>query len=195
MARKVVFGFLFLIFFQNQAQKKSFFKEKGFIVGFGHGLSSYNLPEGIYRPFFFMGHFGIDLLKKNPLNFNKGTLTLYFEPQINPTFIQYTATNTVSNHLEFGLNVGLKQTIKVYKQWYVFIHGGVGPHYMNIDTRKQYRGFLFSDNFGVGISYLTIKNLAISLGFRLRHLSNANLNFPNSGINTYNYHFGISWIL
>lgn len=64
MASKIVFWFVFLVAFHIEAQKKSFFKEKGIILGFGHGVSSYNLPEGTYRPIFIMAHFGIDLLKK-----------------------------------------------------------------------------------------------------------------------------------
>lgn len=195
MAYKIILGYIFLITSVVNAQKKSFFKEIGFNLGFGHGVSRYNLPEGIYRPCFIMGHFGIDILKKNPLNFNNGSLTLYFEPQFNPVFIENQVFKTLRTNFEFGLNIGLKQTIHIYKPLYAFIHCGIGPHFLNFDNKIQNKGFLFSDNLGLGISYTAKKNLFFSVGFRLRHLSNAYLSSPNYGLNTFNYHFGISWIL
>ncbi|TAG53006.1 MAG: acyloxyacyl hydrolase [Cytophagales bacterium] len=194
MECKIILRYLFLVCFSVSAQKNLFY-EKGFLVGFGHGLSIYNLPEGNYRPFFFMGHFGIDLLKKNKQNLPFGKFTLYFEPQFNPVLVENYSKNLVEQKFEFGLNIGFKQTVRIYKNLFAFIHGGVGPHFHNSVTRKQFKGFLFSDNFGLGLSYKISENKLINLGFRLRHLSNANLEMPNSGINTYNYHFGMSWII
>jgi hypothetical protein len=194
MEFKSILRYIFLVSFTVSAQK-SLFYEKGFLVGFGHGISFHNLPEGVYRPVFFMGHFGIDMLPKNPSNLLQGKLTLYFEPQFNLVFQRRFSNNEVVNRIEFGVNVGFKQTIKIYKNLFAFLHGGVGPHFFNTETNNQAKGFIFSDNFGMGLTYKISDNKIINLGFRLRHLSNADLMKNNFGINTFNYHIGMSWII
>lgn len=174
---------------------KGLYSEYGFITGFGYGINTQNTPEGIYRPIYFMGHFGIDLLKKSTdVQLKKGFLTLYSEPQFNVVLLT-NGKNVSQTEYEFGINSGLKFMYPIYKNFYVYISGGTGPHFITANTSRQHTGFIFSDNFGTGLYIFTSNQLAIHLGFRLRHMSNINLFYPNEGINTYNYHIGFSYIL
>lgn len=191
----VLVVFIFSAYSKDKFSLKGLTSEYGFMTGFGYGINNENTPEGIYRPIYFMGHFGIDLLKKSTdVMLKKGFLTLYSEPQFNVVLL--TNGSQVSHtEYEFGLNSGLKFMFPVYKYLYLYISGGTGPHFITAKTSLQHSGFIFSDNFGTGIYLFTSKNWAINAGFRLRHMSNINLFMPNEGINTYNFHFGFSYII
>jgi Lipid A 3-O-deacylase (PagL) len=179
---------------QDSADVKKRFIEKGFLLGAGYGLgSAYNLPEGKYIPVFFIGHFGMVLQKKEKVRKDKAIFTMYFEPQVNPVFIK--TKEFTKSELEFGVNVGFKHMYPLCKNIYSYILIGSGPHFFTASTSRQARGFIFSDNFGAGLYFFAGKKLAINLGFRLRHMSNANTRVPNHGINTYNYHLGISKLI
>jgi hypothetical protein len=194
--------FLVLIFFglgisplkaQDSVRVKKIFIEKGFLLGAGYGLDNYNLPEGKYIPVFFMGHFGMDLMKKKKIKKDNAIFTMYFEPQVNPVFIR--TKESTKSELEFGINMGFKHMYPLHKNIYSYILIGSGPHFFTATTSRQARGFIFSDNFGAGFYFFAGKKIAINLGFRLRHMSNANTRMPNHGINTYNYLIGISKII
>ena len=191
--------FLVILSSNVEAQKKlslkGMYSEYGFITGFGYGINNSNLPEGNYRPIYFIGHFGIDLLKKSTdTQLKKGFLTLYSEPQFNVVLIT-NGDQVTTTEYEFGLNGGLKYMYPLYKNLYIYISGGSGPHGFTAHTSIQHTGFIFSDNFGTGLYYFTSDRWAIQAGFRLRHMSNLNIWLPNAGINTYNFHFGFSYII
>ncbi|HEX8548346.1 MAG TPA: acyloxyacyl hydrolase [Cytophagaceae bacterium] len=162
--------------------------EKGFLIGVGHGIDSLNLPEGNYVPTFFIGHIGFSLTKKP--NSNKGIFTFNLEPQLNPVFIRKAESS--KTELEFGLNMGFQHIYPITKNIYSYILISAGPHFISVNTVRLARGFCFSDNLGAGLYVALNKSLRLNLGFRLRHLSNAELKSPNHGINTFNYHIGLS---
>ena len=62
---------------------------------------------------------------------------------------------------------------------------GSGPHYINAQTQRQAKGFIFSDNLAAGIRLPLPAHLAgeFNIQYRLRHISNAGLKSPNGGIN------------
>jgi hypothetical protein len=180
---------------QHKFSLKGKFIEYGFITGFGHGTSTLSIPEGVYRPVFLMGHFGMDLSKRLKDNdYKKGVFTLYSEPQFNLVYI--TNGNDISKReYEFGLNSGLKYMYPIVNNVYIFISGGTGLHAFSTETRRQHTGFIFSNNFGTGFYIFPYKNWAFSVMYRLRHMSNLNIMKPNEGINTHNFHFGISFFI
>jgi hypothetical protein len=193
---KILLCIFFCVFGRSVAaqgdRKPPFFAEKGFVVGYGKGIDTLNLPEGNYRIFYAMAHVGIDLFRNKP--FKKaipGQCLLYFEPQINPVFIKRKHGN--SHALEFGVNVGFQHVYPLIKNFlssYILIASG--PHFITAHTSRQARGFLFSDNFGAGVYLSARSGFSLNLGFRLRHLSNGDTRVPNQGINTFNFHIGFS---
>lgn len=199
---KTVLRNLLLIFFAivtlswtSLGQNKPFWQPNEILLisGFGHGTSSYNLPEGTYRPVYFIVHLSTKLWDgEKHVGSEKLKMLLYIEPQFNPVLI--TQEKNVKQEFETGLNIGVKHVFALTKFFQPFIHMGFGPHYFSAETVKQTKGFLFSDNLGCGISLLPTSHLTFQLGFRLRHLSNANTRWPNHGINTYNYHVGVGWV-
>jgi hypothetical protein len=177
-----------------KVQSQSFWREKGVLTGFGHGIDSLNIPEGRYVPVFFMAHFGWDPLKNKEWKKTiPGIFTIYFQPQFNPVFVRK-AGKTVKD-IEFGLNIGFKHMYPITSGWYAYMFIAAGPHFISVHTIKQTRGFIFSDNFGVGTSVFIKRDLALNFEFRLRHLSNGDTRQPNQGINTFNYHIGVSKLI
>jgi hypothetical protein len=194
---RILFLFVLMFpFYTLTAQEKGKnwrWRESGFISGMGKGIDSLNLPEGRYTTLVLISHFGLDILSKTQKQSNAGIFTIYTEPQFNLVFNKKGPGSKTD--LEFGVNIGFEHMYPLKKNIYTYILIGAGPHFITVHTVKQARGFIFSDNFGAGFYFFNKKSLALNLGFRLRHLSNANIKSPNGGINTFNYYIGISKII
>jgi len=179
-----IFFVVVIICFANyayceEAQKEGrtsdrFFTEMGFIAGFGNG----SIPEGSYQPVFLIGHFGVDLKRYfSGLENHSGTLSMFLEPQINPVVNPQT-------DLEVGVGIGLQYLHPIVGNLSAYALGSVGPHYITVVTTKEANGFIFADTLGAGFYCYLTKDSAINVGYRFRHMSNANCASPNGGINT-----------
>jgi len=160
--------------------KNNLLTESAFITGFGVS----QIEEGHYQPILLIWHLGIDLKKYFPIMRNlRGDFLAYIEPQFNP------AINSEMN-FEFGVDLGVKYITPplIKDKLSAYILAGTGPHYISVVTRDQANGLIFSNTIGAGLYLFLTENSAINFGYRLRHISNAGLTEPNSGINT---HFGI----
>ena len=158
---------------------KRLLTESGIIIGYGTGNIS---GEKHYEPILLIWHLGCDLKRFIPkLEDHQGTLSLYIEPQINPVFNPET-------DLEFGVGIGLKYLHPLTERISAYIFGSIGPHYITVKTKNQANGFLFSDTIGAGISFFLTEKSSLNLEYRYRHMSNADLEKPNRGIDT---HFGM----
>lgn len=157
--------------------KPKYFEGIEFLGGFGWGKlrakDNYNLyPVAV----------GFDFSLKpliEKLNVNFAPL-LQFE--IEPYLAYVSSPNTgaeggVSLFFKIGL---LPQDRKLQP----YIKFGAGPSYMSLHTREQGTQFNFVDSGCVGIHYFFQENTAFTLEGRYRHLSNAGIDEPNSGINT-----------
>jgi len=150
-----------------------FFSETSFLFGAGTG----SLPEGHYRPVLMMVNLGVDLGRYLPaLKRHAGRLLVFAEPQFN------VVTSPEAN-FEAGVGFGLRYVYPLGEGWSLFLMGSVGPHYISVVTEKQAQGFLFSDVLGGGFYFaLPKKKGALNVGYRFRHLSNADIIVPNGGI-------------
>ena len=63
--------------------------------------------------------------------------------------------------------------------------GGAGMTYISLHTHEQGTQFNFMEYGGLGAHYFFTKNTAFTLEGRFRHLSNAGIGGPNTGINSY----------
>jgi len=158
----------------GKIERFPFITESGGIVGMGTG----SIPEGNYQPILLIWHLAADLRHHvSSLKNHRGTLSVICEPQVNPVFDPRT-------DIEFGVGVGLKYMYPVTDRLSPYIMGSVGPHYISVQTEKQASGFIFADTIGAGIYYFLDKKSALNIGYRFRHVSNADLKSPNGGIDT-----------
>lgn len=161
-------------------EKPTRFRSAGAIVGYGHQINI----ETKYNPIFFAGDFSWQFGKTRKKNF----LALYLEPQFN-----LVATIRPLD-IEFGSNIGLRYYEQLAPGFLLYQMLGSGPHYITADLPRQARGFIFSDNLAVGFFKQLHKEkpLSLNMQFRVRHISNAGLKLPNSGVNTLNVLVGLS---
>ncbi len=73
----------------------------------------------------------------------------------------------------------------------VFGYAAIGPIWTSQQTERLAKGFAFSDNIGVGVKFKLSQKMWLSNMVVIRHESNANLKFPNSGHNTLGVRVGV----
>jgi hypothetical protein len=155
--------------------RDSLFTEVGFITGFGYST----VTEGDYLPIPVILHLGTDMKRWFPsLADNRGVLTVFLEPQVNPVF-------GYDISMEAGLGIGLKYRYPLTDALSVYGLFSTGFLFITGDTVDQASGFNFSHAVGVGINVNVMPGGALDLGFRIRHVSNADLRDPNCGIDSY----------
>lgn len=179
--RTFIFISFFLLYAMTHAQDSSFrFRSAGGIVGYGHEINI----DTRYNPIFFAGDFSWQFGKEKRNEF----LAFYLEPQFN------LVATVRPLDVEFGTNVGLRYYQQLSSKFYLYQMLGSGPHFITADLPHQAKGFIFSDNLAVGF-YKQInskKPLFLNFQFRVRHISNAGLKLPNSGVNTLNVLVGLA---
>ncbi len=169
--------------FAAETNPEPFFKEVGFITGYGRA----SMPEGKYETIPFILHCGTDLSKFfSGLRGHRGLLTAFIEPQVN-------AAISPENDIEFGVGVGLQYQYPVTTFFSLYVNASTGPYYISVDTTDQADGFIFGNHIGAGAYFFVNKNIAVNAGYRLRHMSNANTHEPNGGIDSHFGVIGISW--
>jgi hypothetical protein len=124
----------------------------------------------------------------NKFNFNPPVLLQF---QIEPYLAGVSSPESgLETGVSFFIKIGLlPQTHKL--QPYVKV--GTGLSYMTLHTREQSTQFNFIDTASLGLHYFFNRNTAFTLEGRYRHLSNAGIDEPNSGINTAFILAGISY--
>lgn len=196
MLKRLIFviSILFLIFNVSSVSAKNkpssnpayfdyAFKELGVFSGFHWGSLK---EKQDYEVIPAMLHFGFDL---RPLIKNKSDILFefIFEPFVNTVI-------SPDYNAEIGNNFLLKFAFPLTKRIYPYIEGGLGLVYLTQHTREQSTQFNFTDQGGVGITYFLKKNLSLNVGYRFRHISNASIKSPNSGINSDSVILGISFL-
>ncbi len=97
---------------------------------------------------------------------------------------------------EAGINVGLRYQRALGKEVLLSAAIGAGPHYITLRTESQAPGFIFSDNFELGASYLPEgRRTGFNLRARFRHISNAGFKYPNLGVDNLFVIAGLRWAL
>ena len=188
----LVMGFLAPRAVAGVASRAPVFSDKGAMVGFGYGINGQNIPEGRYTPIFFIGHFGLDLVRAKRTRCARSGSCFSSRRRTPSSFIR---SGRNGQSIEGGINVGLQHLYPLSRNLFVYALISTGPHVIAVRTDRQARGFIFSDNMGAGTYFLMGKNLALNTGFRIRHMSNANLEMPNHRHQSMNFFIGVSRFL
>ncbi len=119
------------------------------------------------------------------LNREKWGLNLLVQPQYNLTKFRH--IDNIANEIngyEFGVNAGvLIRRVLLGEVLYLYGLISSGPHYVSGTPERQADGFIFSDNFLLGLNVKLLENLFFDFRSGFRHISNAGLNHPNGGVN------------
>ncbi len=79
----------------------------------------------------------------------------------------------------------------IHPKTHLFLYVAVGPMWTSKQTERLAKGIAFSDNIGVGVKMKASNKIWISSRVVLRHESNADIKFPNSGHNTLAFSLGL----
>ena len=144
---------------------------------------------------FQLGSFKVDILSELGYYFSKHQLlnkwftTTSFFGDFPADFQEYAMTekniHQLASHFGMTFNWFLNPKIAV------FGYGSIGPMWTSKLTERLAAGFAFSDNIGFGFKIQYNEQLWISSTLVLRHESNADLKFPNSGHNTIGLRLGL----
>jgi hypothetical protein len=161
------------------------FQTLGGLMGWGNSFSK-NTNYQVY-------YFITDYSKSFNVPRKKDFVAWYAEPQFNLVKSSYLPKDEVKHYYEFGLNLGIRNYMKISDGFYFYQMLGSGPHYISAPVKRQASGFIFSDNFALGaLLQLPQENLMLNFQYVQRHISNANLKAPNGGVNFYNFVIGVS---
>lgn len=185
-----VFSFFILTYKISVAQfekkdsaERKHFKTAGLLSGWGSSI----MKGTDYKVIYLIGDYSrsFNVPKK------KDFAAWYAEPQFN--FVKAGSTPDGSFDYEFGLNLGIRNYVKINEGFYFYQMLGSGPHYISAEVGRQANGFIFSDNLALGMFLrLTRKNLFLNFQYVQRHISNAGLKAPNGGVNSCNFVIGLS---
>jgi hypothetical protein len=141
------------------------------------------------------GKFSYELQLEPGIYLGRHTLlnASFVTPDFGPDYMQqreiFTKETTIT---EYAANVGLQVRYKLKNNISIFILGGTGPMYSDTATERLARGFAFSDVFAFGVTY-KVGRIMFELRPGIRHVSNLNTQFPNSGHNSSNIDFILSF--
>jgi hypothetical protein len=204
MIRKLLFG-LFLI----SSLFKIFAQENGrnFAIGIHYGFGSeFNNNDYTFTNHFCKvqlyyelkrgNHFRYEILVQPEVNFAEHQLlNFYFVKPEEPNYIEkreeYTKLKPIH---EYVLNLGFLVRKPVSKSCSFYVLGSIGPMITDTETERMSKGFAFSDVLAIGFT-TKLKKLNFDVRPSIRHVSNAGITDQNSGYNTKNIEFGISYLL
>jgi len=112
-------------------------------------------------------------------------------PEYEALRIEYSKEKTIR---EYAFNIGILIRLFLNDKVSLFFLGSVGPMFSDTRTERMARGFAFSDIAAIGAGFHA-KNFLFELRPGVRHVSNANIQWPNSGYNSLTLDFGISYLL
>lgn len=185
--------------------------EKSLLFGINYGQASQNIFSFNNSNYFYRNDY-LKIQINCPINtIGKLQLELHFEPSIyfsehqllNYKFVRKTNPDYVAlrdqftkrrNFTEYALNIGAIARYPLAHNFSIYVLASSGPMNSKIDTERLKKGFAFSDILGLGFSHKKNK-VRFDLRFTIRHNSNANISFPNSGHNSIGMETGISYQL
>jgi len=210
----IVFVKLFIIFcffkFSNlTAQNKKWYRPERLGVMFATGRQGgvfLNDKDYKYRSdilsfqFFYplkQGKFNLDLSIEPSIGFAQHQLkNFYFVQPSDPDYIAKRAEFTKNKNLkEYLLVFNFILSKRLFKNQYIYFLIGFGPMHISKRTERLAKGFAFNEDIGLGLTNQLSNKIRMNIRGYLRHLSNAELKSPNSGINIAAISIGINYKL
>lgn len=155
----------------------------GFNVGYGSQRFGrlYHTNSYSYEVLFFKLSYGWHIASGR-----HSGLMVVFEPQFNRTCLKDNTHTVPTPALEFGLSCGFQYNIGLLADRSRIYFGlQSGPHFISDSHPRQAEGFIFASSLYVGKSLRISDVLFFNLRFGTRHMSNAGIEEPNRGINTF----------
>ena len=185
----LLLSLLFCSYQEFKAQNTESHRHK---IGINYGYGTQNVWGNTINSYYDINLFTLEyyysIYRKRNWNLN-----LLAFPQYNITSYKFDANQPQINQgYEFGVNFGIQCSYKVLNgklNPYLLI--SAGPHYISGAPQNQVPGFIFSDNAALGSQVIMLDALFLDLRVGVRHISNAELRFPNAGVNNLIFSIGL----
>jgi opacity protein-like surface antigen len=156
-------------------------QQVGLVLGYGQGikfLGSGRTEGHQVRELIILPYWQIELTRP-PVesDWYKGTLGFRAEATI---LVNFAPRSGVAG----GLGLLLRYSLTRWDPVIPYVQAGAGVIGLDFDLAKQSDGLAFIPQAGLGLVYRLGPHLSFDLGFRFRHISNANTQNPNGGIDT-----------
>lgn len=115
------------------------------------------------------------------------TTTEYFKDF--PANFQYEMLQKKDIH-QLAMHLGTEISVFLNPKMQLYAYAAIGPMWVSQQTERLAKGLAFSDNIGFGIKRKLSAKTWLNATVVVRHESNANLKFPNSGHNTLGIRLG-----
>ena len=152
----------------------------------GYGVAPLRNTSAHYEVIPILPQFGFDI---NPL-----AKRLHIKPKGLLEFLVEPLMNLVINpdtNAEVGCSLFLRYSDKITSRIAPYVEGGLGMIYTTQHTHEQGTQYNFISQAGLGLQFFLSKHVALTGGYRFRHLSNAGIDSPNRGID---HHFGLAGV-
>ena len=163
--------------------------ELGGTLGYAQGTTAVgNGPSANRSAVFMMPRLGVVLTDPLGSGWWQGNV----EFLVQPLFARFTQPFAAE---AAGGSVLLKYNFLSFGRWVPFWDVGAGIIWTNLAPRipEQSTQYEFVLETGPGVHYFMTDRIALTMGVRLHHISNANLGDRNTGINTVLPYVGISF--
>ena len=193
MKRLLSFIIVFILFIlvpgacRAEQDKPFAFTGVEYLTGFGY--NHLRQSQGIYNlaPLFFDFDFDIKPLADKLNIHTPGLLQFVEEP-----FLNY--ASRPNNNIEIGNNIAIKfGLLPETSKFQPYIKAGAGIIYLTQHILGQSTEFNFNEYAGFGCHCFISENTALTAEYRFRHVSNASIAHPNSGMNTQFALLGVSY--
>jgi opacity protein-like surface antigen len=176
------------------AEESPFFllgpQQVGLAVGYGHGieatgsgrLEGHEVRELIVRP-----HWQIELTRppEEPAWLG-GTLAFRLEATILANFQPRTGVGA-------GVGMLLRYNFLRWQPLEPYLQAGAGVMDLAFGLADQADGLAFTPEGGAGLCYPISPNVSMDAGVRFHHISNANTELPNGGIDSIQFMLGLAY--
>jgi len=174
--KKIIVGFLFILLGISFGEEKKLISIDYF-SGYGYAKLE-RQDDYIFSPFCIDFTYPIPFSKKDS----------QFQFQLEPFFSYVSQPDT---NAEIGLSFFFKYRFFKEEKLQPYIRFGSGIIYITQDTYEQSTNYNFVSQLGTGLSYFLKNNFGVAVEYRYRHISNAGIKEPNSGIDSRLFLFGI----
>lgn len=89
----------------------------------------------------------------------------------------------------YALELGFQLRRKLFYQVYFEVTLGLGAGYIDVETERLAQGFTFIENLSLGLTHDWHSN-ELYIGTNVGHVSNFNIQMPNSGYNIFGLEIG-----
>ncbi len=163
--------------------------EIGLLSGFWQGNNLFeNAPSANRSAVYFLPQLGRVLTDELGSGWTAGNLELLIEPLAAHYYQPFSAS-------AFGGSLVVKYNFLDFGRWMPFWDAGAGMLWTDLAPRipEQSTQFNFVLETGPGVFYFVTESLAMTLGIRFHHISNAGIGERNIGLNAWLFNVGLSF--